>query len=151
MAHAESSCSSSTISGPRSRSFTSLCSGLCVPIRAYRSYLGGFRRDFASALWRCESGTASQCVYRPVGETVAEVVIVLLRQQRGRHQYRYYLFMVFTAGTRRASPLRFCRSRRRHTPAAIHRQRLAHIAQYGVNRLCPRSGVVSNGKLSQNN
>ncbi len=108
-------CSSSTISRPRSRSFTSLCSSLCVPIRI--SILpSAASAGFVSALWRCESGTASQCVpaswrngrgsYHSVAAPAAWSAPVPLL---------VYGFPL--PGTRRASPLRFCRSRRRRTPA----------------------------------
>ena len=72
--------------------------------------------------------------HRPVGEAVAEVVEMLLRQQGGRHQHRD-LFVVFHRQERGAH---------RHFgfPEAdvaahqtIHCQRLAHVAQDGVNGL----------------
>ena len=70
----------------------------------------------------------------PVSKAVAEVIKVLLSKQRCRHQHRY-LFVVFD---------REERSAHRHFGFAksdvtayqtVHRQRLAHIAEHGVNRL----------------
>ncbi len=140
-------CSSSTISRPRSRSFTSLCSSLCVPIRI--SILpSAASAGFVSALWRCESGTASQCVpaswrngrgsYHSVAAPAAWSAPVPLLvygfplPERGAH--RHFGFAEADVAA--------------HQP--VHRQRLAHIAQYGVNRLC-LIGRRFKRKLSQNN
>ncbi|CGX11529.1 Uncharacterised protein [Salmonella enterica subsp. enterica serovar Typhi] len=95
---------------------------------------GGFRQDLRLLFGAAKAGQHLNA-YRPVGETVAEVVIVLLRQQRSRHQYRH-LFMVFHRQERGAHRhFGFAEADvAAHQP--VHRQRLAHIAQYGVNRLC---------------
>ena len=72
--------------------------------------------------------------HRPVGEAIAEVIEVLLGEEGGRHQHRH-LLMVFHRQKRGAH--RHFRLAEANVAAhqAVHRQRLAHIAQYGVDGL----------------
>ncbi len=131
---------------PKSLNLTSLCSSLCVPIRI-RFSLPPLPQGFASALWRCGKGDHFD-TYRPVGETVAEVVVSCCARRVVGTNTATCLWLS-TPGKRRASPLLFYQSQHRRTPT-IHCQRLTHVAKYRINGL-RRSGVVSNGKLSQNN
>ncbi len=80
-------CSSSTMTRPRSLNFTSGCSSLCVPI--------------ITSIWPSASlASASSISFfdlkrdststrdRPVGVAVAEVLVMLLREQGGRREHR---------------------------------------------------------------
>ncbi|MNE03829.1 hypothetical protein D3C80_963420 [compost metagenome] len=72
--------------------------------------------------------------HRPVGEAIAEVVVVLLGEQRGRHQHCDLLVIFDRQEGGAHRDFGFTKA---HVTAhqAIHRQRLAHIAQHRINRL----------------
>ena len=96
---------------------------------AFRGLLEDLRLLFSAA----EAGEHFDA-YRPVGETIAEVVIVLLSQQGGRHQYRH-LFVVLHGEEGGAHGHFGLAEAHIATHQAVHGQRLAHIAEDGVDRL----------------
>ena len=80
-------CSSSMISRPSRSNFTPLCSSRCVPITMSiwpDSRLCSTCVDFA----RAAKARQRFDPHRPVGEAVREGLVVLLREQRRRHQHR---------------------------------------------------------------
>ena len=96
---------------------------------AFRGLLEDLRLLFSAA----EAGEHFDA-YRPVGETIAEIVIVLLSQQGGRHQHRHLLVVLH--GEEGGAHGHFGLAEA-HIAAhqAVHGQRLAHIAEDGVDRL----------------
>ena len=72
--------------------------------------------------------------YRPVGEAVAEVVEVLLGEEGSRHQHRHLLVVFHRQESGAHRHFGFAKA---HVTAdqAVHGQRLAHVAQHGVDGL----------------
>ena len=83
--------------------------------------------------------------HRPVGEAVAEVLVVLLGEQRGGHQHRHLLAGLHGDERGAHAPPRSCRSRRRRRPRGPSAARCA-----GPASTCAIasawSAVSSNGK-----
>ncbi len=72
--------------------------------------------------------------HRPVGKAVAEVIVVLLRQQRGRHQDRHLLVILYREEGGTHGHFGFPEAHvAAHQP--VHCQRLTHVAQHGIDCL----------------
>ena len=96
---------------------------------SFRDLLKDLRLLFGAAKARKHLNT-----HRPVSKAIAEVIEVLLGEQGGWHQHRH-LLMVFDR--QESGAHRHFRFAEANIAAhqTVHRQRLAHIAQDGVNSL----------------
>ena len=86
--------------------------------------------------------------HRPVGETVTEVIIMLLRQQGGRHQDGHLLVVIDGEERRPHRDLGFPETDiAAHQP--VHCHRLTHIAQHGIDSLFLICGGFKRERLTK--
>ena len=92
-----------------------------------------FRKDLRLFFGTAETGDHFDA-YWPVGETVAEVVVMLLREKGGRHQHRHLLVVIYCQESGAHRDFSFPKANIA-THQTIHCQRLTHVAKHRINGL----------------
>ena len=92
-----------------------------------------FRKDLRLLFGAAETGDHFDA-YWPVGETVAEVVVMLLREKGGRHQHRHLLVVIYRQESGAHRDFSFPKANIA-AHQTIHCQRLTHVTKHRINGL----------------